>query len=429
MTLGVTGVVWLPRTATVNSTSLLTGAGPTPLAAAAGAWESVALAYTDTSITLGRVMAILAAGWEGEAANAAQARLEGFLAWTQGAVAKASQVSALAAGEAAAYTTAAVAIPNPAAILAVKSAKATAYSTGGALNGSAEAMEAADRALDIQAAIVMEAYEAATTPLASTISFDRPPKIVNDGAVDGEGRPIDDARSYSETGIFGFSAKTSPAQAALAAVGAALQNPGLAGAAGQVASTAGSVAGSSVTTVASAASNIGSTVASSVMNSGVMNSGGGTQGASSALTRAEFGPSGSPSTRAVSAGSLGGTASGTGASSGIGTSGGGRGSGIGYGSGALGGPMAGSSGAAGSLGAERGGPGSLSGSLLGGSPTDAAATSRGGPGGAPMGGTHASGGDDDEHETPGYLRQFEHFSDGRTVAPSVIGADPSWNDR
>ena len=253
MTLGVTGVVWLPRTATVNSASLLAGAGPAPLAAAAGAWQAVAAAYTDASITVGRVMAVLAAGWEGDAANAAQERLGGFLAWTQGAAAKAAQVSGLAAGEAAAYATAALAIPNPVEIAAVKSAKYTAYSTGGALNGSAEALEVADRALDIRAAIVMEAYEAATTPLAVQVSFDHPPEIVNDGGVeryDSQGRPIADSTSYSETNVFGFSTRTSPAQAAIAAATAALQNPALASAAGQIASTAGSVAGSSVTTVA-----------------------------------------------------------------------------------------------------------------------------------------------------------------------------------
>ncbi|WP_201265233.1 PPE domain-containing protein [Rhodococcus sp. P1Y] len=417
MTLGVTGVVWLPRTATVNSASLLAGAGPTPLAAAAGAWESVALAYTDASITVGRVMAVLAAGWEGEAANAAQARLGGFLAWTQGAAATATQVSLLAAGEAAAYTTAAVTIPNPAAIVAVKAAKATAYSTGGALNGSAEALEAADRALDIQAAIVMEAYEAATTPLAAHISFDRPPKIVNDGAVDSQGRPIDSSRSYSETSIFGFSTTTSPAQAAMAAVGAALQNPALAGAAGQFASTAGSVAGSSVTTVASAASNIVSTVASSSLPS----AGGGAQGASSAPIRGESPLGASASTRAVSSSSSGGAAGGGGGlRGGIG--------GSGTGSGGLGGPVAGSSGSAGGLGGERGAGWPGTGTALG-AQADGAAAARGGHGGAPMGGSQAAGSDDDEHETPGYLKQFEHFADGRTVAPSVIGADPSWNDR
>ena len=413
MTLGVTGVVWLPRTATVNSASLLAGAGPAPLAAASGALQSAAVAYTDASITVGRVMAVLAAGWEGEAANAAQERLGGFLAWTQGVAAKAAQVSGLAAGEAAAYATAALAMPNPVEIAAVKSAKYTAYSTGGALNGSAEALEVADRALDIRAAIVMEAYEAATTPLAVQVSFDHPPEIVNDGSVDrydSAGRPIADSTSYSETGIFGYSTRTSPAQAAVAAATAALQNPALASAAGQIASTAGSVAGSSVTTVASAASNIGSAAASTLMGSGAAG-----QGGSSAPIRAESAPTGPAATRAVSAGSF--------ASAG----GAGRGDGLGaLGSAKLGGPTAGSSGLTG--GGERGAPGLGSGTLFGGSQPDSAAAARGTHGGAPMGGNQ-SGGSDDEHETPGYLRQFEHFADGRTVAPSVIGAEPAWNDR
>ncbi|EOM76242.1 PPE family protein [Rhodococcus rhodnii LMG 5362] len=39
-------------------------------------------------------------------------------------------------------------------------------------------------------------------------------------------------------------------------------------------------------------------------------------------------------------------------------------------------------------------------------------------------GAHASGEDDDEHDTPEYLKSFEHFSDGRTVIPSVIGGAP-----
>ncbi|MFM1726595.1 PPE family protein, partial [Rhodococcus sp. PAM 2766] len=37
--------------------------------------------------------------------------------------------------------------------------------------------------------------------------------------------------------------------------------------------------------------------------------------------------------------------------------------------------------------------------------------------------------DDAEHSTPGYLRKFEHFTDGRTVIPSVIGADPDEDGR
>lgn len=414
MTLGVTGVVWLPRTATVNSSALLAGAGPAPLAAASGAWQSVAAAYADASITVGRVMAVLAAGWEGEAAIAAQARLGGFLGWTQASAAKATQISALAAGQAAAYTTAALAMPNPVEIVTVKSAKATAYSTGGALNGSAEALEIADRLLDIRAGLVMDAYEAATTPLALDVSFDRPPEIVNDGSsTSGEGS-IDTAESHRETSVFGFGTRTSPAQAALAAAGAALQNPALASAAGQVAGTAGSVAGSSVTTVASAATNIGSAAASTLMNSGAPG-----QGSASTPIRPEPASTGPAATRAVSAGLLS-------AAGGSGVGVGSLGS-LGSGAGKLGGPVAGSSGLTTMSGGERMTAGPTSGGMFGGGAEGAAAT-RGTNVGAPIA-AGQSGDDDEEHETPGYLKQFEHFSDGRTVAPSVIGADPTWIDR
>lgn len=414
MTLGVTGVVWLPRTATGNSMTLLAGAGAAPVAAAASAWGSVAAAYSDAAITVSRVMAVLAAGWEGDAANAAQARLGAFLAWTQSTSAKATHIGGLAAGEASAYTVAALTMPNPVEIAAVQSAKAAAYSSGGALNGSAQAAELADRALDVRAALVMEAYEVVTTPMAVHVSFDRPPEIVNDGA--GSTRatgPIADARSYEESSVFGFGAQTSPAQAAMAAVGAALQNPGVAGAASQVAGTAGSVVGSSVTTVASAATNIGGAAASTLMSS----VGGGGQSAAPAAVQSA--PPTSLSTRAVSAGSTSGAAgtSGVGGLGGLG--------GVSAGAGKLAGAVGGSAGLVASAGGDRG---IGMGSPALGAGGDAASAARGASGGAPMGGAQ-SGQDDDEHETPGYLRQFEHFADGRTVAPSVIGADPTWNDR
>ncbi len=34
-----------------------------------------------------------------------------------------------------------------------------------------------------------------------------------------------------------------------------------------------------------------------------------------------------------------------------------------------------------------------------------------------------NGQDDDEHDIPDYLKDLEHFTDGRVVAPPVIGAD------
>lgn len=421
MTLGVTGVVWLPRTATVNSGALLLGTGPAPLIGAAGAWGSVAAAYTDASITVGRVMAVLAAGWEGEAANAAQARFGGFMAWTQGAATRATEISGRALAEAAAYTTAVAAMPNPVEIAAVKSAKVAAYSSGGALNGSAEALEVADNALDIRAALVMDAYEAATTPLAITVSFDRPPEIVNDtsGGPSGPDGSIARGTSYEETKAFGFSAHTSPAQAVIAAAAAAVQNPALVAAAGQVAGTAGSIAGSSVTTVASAATNVGGSAVSTFMNS--QNSSQGSAGSPLAgAGRADAGAPGSAATRAMSFGSIGST----------GSAGNG---GVGFGrvSGGLGGTAFGTpngpGGASSAAGSERVLAGANGSGVFGAGANDAAATARGAGGPASTAG--AQGDEDEEHRTPGYLKQFEHFGDGRTVAPSVIGAEPAWNDR
>lgn len=39
------------------------------------------------------------------------------------------------------------------------------------------------------------------------------------------------------------------------------------------------------------------------------------------------------------------------------------------------------------------------------------------------GGVRGNRQDEDEHEIPDYLKDREHFSDGRVVAPAVIGAD------
>ncbi len=65
MTIGVTGVVWMPRGATVNSTTLSAGAGPVPLGAASPAWAALSASLADAGATLNRVMTELRAGWEG----------------------------------------------------------------------------------------------------------------------------------------------------------------------------------------------------------------------------------------------------------------------------------------------------------------------------------------------------------------------------
>lgn len=49
---------------------------------------------------------------------------------------------------------------------------------------------------------------------------------------------------------------------------------------------------------------------------------------------------------------------------------------------------------------------------------------------APMGAVTGKGGADSEHRRPSYLVEMDDiFSDGRKVAPAVIGQDPPEQDR
>ncbi|MCZ4517042.1 PPE domain-containing protein [Rhodococcus ruber] len=386
MTLGVTGVVWLPRTATGNSTRLL-GPGPVPLHVAGGAWGSVAAAFTEASASIAAVTAALTAGWEGDSALLAQAALARFATWTGATALKAAALSVEAPAAGTTYGVALATMPSLVEIGAVQAAKVTAASTGGALNGSYEAAEVADRLLDIRAALVMEGFELVNSHRIVKTTFDHPPAIVSD--------------SGSGLGKFANAVMTSPVQAAIGGLMAATQNPGMAAAAGQIGSAATSIASTGVSTVATAASNIGSTALSG--GSGV---GGGHGFGLGGSASPAVGPA---STRPVSFGAGGAGLGGVGS---VGMPGSAWGP---AGSGATG------SGSAFS-GAGQGGPAHAFGAPAA---ADGGLAQRGtGGAGAPASGTRGQA-EDDEHETPDYLKQFEHFADGRTVAPSVIGADPA----
>ncbi len=389
MTLGVTGVFWLPRKALINSTTLNAGAHAIPISAAAGAWGAMSAAYVDATATMVRVMAELGAGLEGVNGVAAIARLAGFTAWTEQAAATAAITSAKAAANATAYTVASIAMPSAPEIVAVYAAKTAAYSTGGVVNGTAEAAEAAEIAMDIRAAIVMEVYEAATSMLAIPTDYVPAPPIAN-GAGAAEG--ADKAMTAEE-------ARANPLQAATMAAGALMQSPGVQSAAMQ----AGQIAGTTASSAASAATNIGS-AAISAATGGSGTSTGAPMSAMGGLGAMSGGGSGS--TRAVS---LGGGS--------IGGGGGGANVQLPQGWGQPG---------AGSIGGIGGSGGPVTQGFGTGGAMDPSAATRAASSGPMMGNRGVSSEDDEqERETPDYLKNFEHFADGRTAIPAVIGADPS----
>ncbi|WP_137722766.1 PPE domain-containing protein [Prescottella subtropica] len=408
MTLGVTGVVWLPRGATVNSTTLTAGAGPVPLTAASPAWAALAESFTDAVATLTRVSEELRAAWEGVAADAALTRIAPFTTWAQQTAALAADTAVKASTEASAYTTAALTMPSLPEITAVKAAKTAAYTAGGAVNGSAAVAEAADRALDIRAGMVMETYEVASNIVATPATFTPPPPLTTgvSGAAPNGGDAVT-ARSL-ENDFRGDPVRTVAATAAAFA-----QNPAVTAAVSQ----AGSVA-TSVGHATSAAANLGGAVLGGIGASAPVLGGRSGAPAPAPATRSTAG-------RVVAAGGVLGSVAA-------------RAAGVGGGSapgGAAGATPPGTADAASRPGIGTG-PGAGTTAPTG--PTtdvarvDAATGTRGtGPvGGAPIGAHRgATDSDETEHATPGYLRSFEHFEDGRTVIPSVIGGDPAWDGR
>ncbi|MCD2107315.1 PPE domain-containing protein [Rhodococcus erythropolis] len=388
---GITGVIWYPRGAAPNSAALVAGAGPVPLGVAAGAWSTVSSGLTDTAASISRVMADLRTGWSGEAADAALSKFAPFQEWAAAAALLAGETAGKAQVQSGSYTVATLAMPSLAEIAAVQAAKVAAYSIGGALVGGAAAAEAAEEALKIRAAVTMETYDAATAHLAVQQNFESPPSIAEPTA--GASASAESPGSASRQSVVQAAstladAIADPVRAATAAVASVVSNPVFAAAASQAGATTTAVTGA--TSAASALATAGAGL------------GGARLGASTPSMFVT--PSASRAPAQVSAAS---------ATTGAGTSAGSSSSGH-TGRHALPDPSTGQSTA-------RQNP--VTSPVQGTADTVKVDPARTAGGSAPIaGGRHAAQSEDEtEHDTPDYLKHFEHFADGRTVIPSVIG--------
>ncbi|MCJ0900085.1 PPE family protein [Rhodococcus erythropolis] len=412
---GITGVIWYPRGAAPNSAALVAGAGPVPLGVAAGAWSTVSSGLTDTAASISRVMADLRTGWSGEAADAALSKFAPFQEWAASAALLAGETAGKAQVQSGSYTVATLAMPSLAEIAAVQAAKVAAYSIGGALVGGAAAAEAAEEALKIRAAVTMETYDAATTHLAVQQNFDSPPSIAEPtaGASASAESPGSAARqSVVQAASTLADVIADPVRAATAAVASVASNPVFAAAASQAGAISGgaSAAVSAATTAVTGATTAASTLATA--GAGLTGLGGAGLGGAGlggarlgASTPSLFGaPSASRATAQVSAASA---TTGAGAFAGSSSS-------SSTGRHALPDPSTGQS-------AARQNP--VTSPVQGTVDTVKVDPARTAGGSAPIaGGRHAAQSQDEtEHDTPDYLKHFEHFADGRTVIPSVIG--------
>ncbi|MFD7843448.1 PPE domain-containing protein [Nocardia sp. NPDC059764] len=384
MTLGITGVFWLPRMAEINSISLNAGAHAIPIAAAGSAWGGLTAAWMDATATVARVMAEIGVGLEGVNGLTVLARLGGFTVWAEQQAVMASVMSGKANTNATAYTVASIAMPSLPEIALIETARVAAYSSGGALNGSAEAAEAAKLALDIRAALVMETYEAATSSMVATPGqFLMPP-------------PIATGAGSANAGGDAFTLRGDPVQAALGAAAALAQNPAVTSALSQVAQAAGTVATSGVSSVG----NVASTAITAVANATKPAPGFGTPilpGTAAVVTAGGA----ALTTQAVSYSGSAGSVS------------------IGNGAGTLRLPEG--------WGAGLGSPGGATAPTaqvvepMGAPATTTAATAMRSTGTSPLLGTQ--GGDEEETRRHDYGRSVEVFADDRVIAPAVIGGD------
>ncbi|MGC0366880.1 PPE-repeat protein [Rhodococcus sp. 27YEA15] len=400
---GITGVVWYPRGAAPNSSSLIAGAGAVPLTVAAGSWTAVATALGESAATVSRVMAHLGEGWSGEAADVALSTFAPFQAWAAKSSVLASETATKAQVQAGSYTLAVLAMPTLVEIAAARAATVAAISAAGVLPGAIAVAEAAEEAVKIRAAVAMETYDAATTPLAVPRTFDSPPAIARDqgNSLPGSGRGDDSPLARSNSVVTLADAIADPVRAASAAISSTAAGPAI-GAAASAATSAAATMGTTVTSAAGAAAGIG-----------------GLSAAASPLFGRHHGHV-TAGVVAAAPSSNGRHASGSSPATTVSAS---------LGSGNLGGGRHALGGAATQIHAPLAPsavqPNSVSGGAAASLDSARLDTARPGMGGMPMAaGRHARTEEDETHDLPDYLKHFEHFADGRTVIPSVIGGAP-----
>ncbi|WP_336881105.1 PPE family protein [Rhodococcus globerulus] len=401
---GITGVIWYPRGAAPNSAALIAGAGPVPLSVAGGAWTAVSAGLGDTASTVSRVMANLRIGWTGDAADAALAKFKPFEEWAARSSMLAQKTGGKAQVQSATYTVAAIAMPSLPEIAAVETAKLAAYTLGGALTGSAAVAELAAEQLELRAAAAMETYDSATAPLAVRDEFEPPPSITMSD-VAGQGSPQN--VSVAEQTVNAF---VEPVRTAAAAITSVLSNPAVTAAASQLGAVlAGSNAATTAATAAATTATAAAGAVSAAVGAGGGLAGGLGAGATSLLS--------SPLTALTGGNSTGRHAAATTAASATTPVGAhSTSAGLSVSSADQITPRAASGTVVNAVGTE-----SVRSDAV---RTDAVRATPSSAAGPVASGRHAAADDDDIefHDTPDYLKHFEHFADGRTVITSVIGA-------
>ena len=462
------------------------GPGPASTYEAADAWRALSAGLAAADTEFADAMKLARGNWEGPAADAAQAALAPFSEWATTAEAIANALSAEAAFNAGAFSTTKAAMPSPTEVAAVAAVKDNPVDkVVGLLTGvptPAEVAESVAAAQQAEAAIAMTGYDASTGLVDSYLALRPPPHlttgVISSATVAGNTASYGDfgngasqlyaaavsaggvsAGGVSAGGVYhpaggsvdgsagsgGHSSTGGPSGSGgthAAGTGGSTAGPadgvgggsGGSGGSGSGGVAAGSRSGSSQSIAAAAGLGAGAGAlglgssrtfsgpealgrstggfggTGSVSGSGGMGSASGSGGTSSASGSGGSSASGAGGARAAGLGGTGSSAGGVSGSAATAAEGSARG------------PL--SAGSTSAVAAPREALGARG---VGGAAGSSATGGRGGAGlGAGAGAGRSNGQDDDEHEIPDYLKDLEHFTDGRVVAPPVIGADDTW---
>lgn len=450
----LTGVNWAARPAIKLVADINDGPGPGPTQHAADAWRelSAALTHADTEFTA--TMNFAMGNWEGPGAESAREALTPFAEWAAAAESLADRLSAETALQAETFSATKAAMPSMAEVLttaAVQDAvggKVVGLLTGVPIPGEVAEVAAAEQ--QARAALAMATYDAASASITDYVPVQPAPVLTAGVAPSGSSSSASATHNgfgdgYAPNYVSTMAAGVAAFAGAGDGGGAAAPVPGAGGSthpvgaggihpAGAGTAGAGGPGGISPGGIRTTAASIALGAAGSATLGGVSHS----------VAAAGLGAGGG--------GAMGAGAFGAGSGRSCGAEGGGRAAMPGAGAGRAFGGGSGTSGA---------GFGAVSGSGMPGEPSSAATREvsargplgaggasgvgvstegtgprglgaagsavtggRGGAGtGMGPGGTRGSGQEDQEHEVPDYLKDLEHFSDGRVVAPPVIGAD------
>ncbi|WP_328857022.1 PPE family protein [Williamsia herbipolensis] len=169
---GFTGIRWDARPAEQLSRDLSRGAGAKPLFEAGMSWAAIASALHELDREFAGVRKLMAEGWRGKGDAAMAQSLDKLSTWVSETADMAAHNATAAERQAVAHTVAMAAMPDAEVISALgqleDALKAVAAPPHSLIAGGLAKLDEQAHGMKAQAARVMESYELATTPVATS---------------------------------------------------------------------------------------------------------------------------------------------------------------------------------------------------------------------------------------------------------------------